>query len=430
MRRSVLVLAGIGFIAHFLTPKPAQALNVQLLRPSTGHVRGYQVFTSETLPKYHLALGLNFNLANHPLELTPAGSTSRLSGVVDQFVTADFLISYGLLDWLTLNLDMPVNLYHNIAPTFIPSRDQGGGDPGDLMINAKIRIFDAEKTGPHLGLAVVPFITVPTGEEEIFFGDSSLTGGAVIVGDAQIKSNRIYLNVGARFREEETIEGLVVNEEFVYGAGFQRPLVKNWGLDIIAELFGSTKFGKFATEDITSPLEGLVVLQKKWLENRRLITHLGGGVGLTNGYGLPNFRALLSVAYAWNLKKEEEARPVAAPLPEVIDVKGKINFEYDRAVIKPESYPLLDDVAVTLKKHTEFKHIRIEGHTDSRGSEAYNQKLSEKRAEALKTYLVGKGIEADRLSTIGYGESQPIADNKTDAGRAENRRSVFRIVRE
>lgn len=403
-----------------LSVSQAWALNVQLLRPSTGHVQGFQLFTSETLPKYKLATGLILNLAHHPLELTVAGTTTRTLGVVDRFATADFLLSYGLTDWWSISLDMPVNIYHDIAPTFIATRDRGGGDAGDLALNMKFQLFDANKTSTGLGLAIVPFVTLPTGRQSIFFGDENLTGGAVLVGDAQWKSNRFYLNVGGRFREREQITNLIVKNELTYGLGFQRPIVKDWDFNIILEVFGSTNFRKFATENISSPVEGLAVLQKKWGENRNLITHAGAGFGITNGYGVPTWRAILGVSYAWDLKP-------AAPREEVITT-NKIHFAFDRAEIKASSYPVIDEIIQTIQKKSAVAHVRVEGHTDSYGSDAYNQKLSERRAQAVRSYLVSHGIAADVVSAEGLGESRPVADNTTKEGRAQNRRVEFHLT--
>ncbi|HSA59015.1 MAG TPA: OmpA family protein [bacterium] len=418
---AVVLLAGL--ITH---PRSAGALNVQLLRPGTGHVQGFHLFTSETLPKHRLAAGLNLNLANHPFEQVPVGTTIRTTGLVDRFVTADLLLSYGALDWLTLNLGMPVNVYHDIAPTPTSGRDRGGGDAGDLILNAKIRIFDAEKTGSHLGLAVVPFVTLPTGRQSIFFGDSSVTGGAVVAGDAQWKSNRFYLNVGARFRETETIANLTVKHEFVFGGGFQRPIVKKWDLNVIAEVFGSTTLSKnFVVQDISTPLEGMVVLQKKWLENRNLITHVGAGAGLTNGYGAPNVRAILGVSYAWDFKKDDRPAPVA--VREEVIATSKIHFAYNRSEILPSSHAVLDDIVRTIKGRPEIRQVRVEGHTDSHGADEYNQRLSEKRAQAVMQYLTNNGIPADRVTAVGMGETKPVADNVTKSGRAQNRRVEFHL---
>ncbi|HSA59017.1 MAG TPA: OmpA family protein [bacterium] len=419
MKKTLCLVVGVLAVSFAALPR-SWALNVQLLRPSTGHVKGYQLFTSETLPKYTLAAGLNVNFAHHPFELTIAGTTSRVLGIVDRFVTADFLVSYGLTNWWTINVDMPLNIYHDIAPTFIATRDRGGGDPGDLGVNMKFRVFDANETSTGLGLAFVPFVTVPTGRQSVWFGDENLTGGAILVGDAQWKANRFYLNVGGRFREREQVTNLIVKNELLYGLGFTRPIVKDWDFNIILEVFGSTNFRKFATENISSPIEGLAILQKKWGENRRLITHVGGGFGITNGYGVPTWRALIGVSYAWDLK------PAPKPVREEVITTNKIHFAFDKAEIKPSSYPVIDEIIRTIQSKNVVA-VRVEGHTDSYGTDAYNQKLSERRANAVMNYLTSHGIPAEKASAVGMGESKPVADNATKAGRAENRRVEFHL---
>jgi OOP family OmpA-OmpF porin len=104
----------------------------------------------------------------------------------------------------------------------------------------------------------------------------------------------------------------------------------------------------------------------------------------------------------------------------VIELEG-VNFDFDKATIRPEGKAILDEAAALLQKH-ERVVVEVAGHTDSTGSEAYNQGLSERRANAVKDYLTGKGVTATRLTARGYGESQPVASNDTKEGRAENRR--------
>ena len=106
-----------------------------------------------------------------------------------------------------------------------------------------------------------------------------------------------------------------------------------------------------------------------------------------------------------------------------------INFEFGKAVIKPESYPILNEAVELLQKSSRVK-VEIQGHTDSVGSDASNQKLSNKRANSVMKYLVQQGIDAWRLTARGYGESVPVASNKNDAGRAQNRRIDFLILGE
>jgi OOP family OmpA-OmpF porin len=125
--------------------------------------------------------------------------------------------------------------------------------------------------------------------------------------------------------------------------------------------------------------------------------------------------------------------PPPAPKTEVtqeqIKLKEKVEFETDSAVLKDKSKGLLDEVVQVMKDHPEIEHVRVAGHTDSEGSRSHNQKLSEERAAAVKQYLVDHGVAADRLASKGYGQDRPIADNKTEEGRAENRRVEIHILR-
>ena len=102
-------------------------------------------------------------------------------------------------------------------------------------------------------------------------------------------------------------------------------------------------------------------------------------------------------------------------------------FDFDKAVLKAEGKAKLDDL-VGKVKGINLEVIIAVGHTDSVGTDAYNQKLSVKRADAVKAYLVSKGIEKNRVYTEGKGEKQPVADNKTSAGRAKNRRVEIEVV--
>ncbi len=111
-----------------------------------------------------------------------------------------------------------------------------------------------------------------------------------------------------------------------------------------------------------------------------------------------------------------------------ITLRG-INFETARAVILPESYPILDEAAKILTENPDIK-IEIGGHTDNRGSDVYNQKLSQERAESVRLYLIEKhAIEGSRLFAKGYGESQPVAPNDTEENMAKNRRVEFTILK-
>jgi len=120
------------------------------------------------------------------------------------------------------------------------------------------------------------------------------------------------------------------------------------------------------------------------------------------------------------------AVPVA-PATEKVSFAADAFFDFDKATLKPEGKAKLDDLADKVKGIT-LEVIIAVGHTDSVGADAYNQKLSEKRAQAVKDYLTGKQIDASRVYVEGKGEKQPVADNKSADGRAKNRRVEIEVV--
>ncbi len=119
------------------------------------------------------------------------------------------------------------------------------------------------------------------------------------------------------------------------------------------------------------------------------------------------------------IKKEDKAK-----LERAIKL---VQFESGKAVLLKQSYAVLDEVVSVMNQYPEYS-LNISGHTDSQGDDKMNQDLSERRAKACYDYLVSKGVAASRVASAGYGESQPVADNKTAAGRAQNRRVVFELL--
>jgi outer membrane protein OmpA-like peptidoglycan-associated protein len=162
-----------------------------------------------------------------------------------------------------------------------------------------------------------------------------------------------------------------------------------------------------------------------------------GGAGLLVGGGAGYLLCKL-------MQDEEPApapapavRPAPAPAPapsvdrcaEVIRLRG-VNFDFDKADIRPDAAVILDEAASLLKDalgDCPNRSVSVEGHTDAVGADAYNQDLSERRANSVMDYLVGKGLPASRLSAKGFGESNPIATNETPEGRALNRRVELRL---
>lgn len=114
--------------------------------------------------------------------------------------------------------------------------------------------------------------------------------------------------------------------------------------------------------------------------------------------------------------------PVPAAAPQTVVLSASALFDYDKSNLRPAGKQELDAVVAKIKGGAKVSEINVTGHTDSRGSAAYNQKLSERRADSVKTYLVGQGIDAAIIHTRGMGKTAPVASNKTAEGRQQNRR--------
>jgi len=115
------------------------------------------------------------------------------------------------------------------------------------------------------------------------------------------------------------------------------------------------------------------------------------------------------------------AKPAPASVRQAIVIQADALFDFDKSVVRPDGKKNIDDAMAKLAG-VDVEMVIATGHTDSVGTDAYNQKLSERRAAAVKEYLVSKGIPASKITTLGKGESQPVATNKTKEGRQKNRR--------
>ncbi|MBY4899292.1 OmpA family protein [Cupriavidus sp. AU9028] len=175
-------------------------------------------------------------------------------------------------------------------------------------------------------------------------------------------------------------------------------------------------------------------------------TAVGTGVGAAVGAGLGNLiggnstgtavgaavgaAAGGTVGYNWNAIRGKLNRDTAGTGTQIteqpdgslkVNIPSQVTFDTDSATIKPSFRSVLDQVAQTLNQHQDVSATVI-GHTDSTGNAPYNMRLSQRRAQSVSTYLGERGVASNRLASEGRGQTQPIADNKTEAGRAQNRR--------
>ena len=189
---------------------------------------------------------------------------------------------------------------------------------------------------------------------------------------------------------------------------------------------GKQRISKAAIGGIGGALGGYPLGDLVGGRNDRTEKILGAGIGAVAGAG---------VGYYMDQQEKKLREQTAGTGIDVIregdnlvlDMPSGITFAVDSSTVQPSFQATLDKVAATLIQY-EKTYVDVMGHTDSTGSDAYNQALSERRASAVAGYLTSRGVQSARLATRGYGESQPKASNLDEAGRAANRRVEIRVV--
>lgn len=437
----ILVLSVLVFFAFisFSRSSFSKPLNVDaiLFDPATDAGRYFNLQDAQTLGQWRFSAGTYFDYAHAPLEVRNTGTGAK-TGIVDSLVMAHVQGALGFTDWFSAGVSIPAIVYENyLDPNALPGapRETHAGI-GDIRLETKFKLLD-NNVYP-IGVAIVPLMTFPSGNSNYFLGNGKTSGGVRLSVEGNINHIVwIAMNWGYQYfpgQRQYYVNNAdaIMDDLLSYGLAVHGRINDMWSL--IAEMYGETiaknAFGSLRQTPIMANA-GARFTPRFHGAVRGLSFTLAAGAGLTKGVGDPNFHIVGGVNYRKPRIVELEepgAGEVEANMEEKIIITQKIHFEFNKAIIRPISYPILDDVVDLLKKNTHIKRVRVEGHTDSVGSDAYNQRLSEKRAMSVVDYLVAHGISRDRLLSAGYGESRPIADNNTAEGRAKNRRTEFTVV--
>lgn len=434
---------------------PAHALNAQRQRlPMNGYGGIYQD-NSQMLGQFNWNVQVGLDYTKKPLNVSLISSGAQVDNIVDYFLTQDTSIAFGVADWLDVAVAFQSNIPSKVEP-FGSTTSTTRADFGDVLISAKFLLMDPVEQKYGIGLALIPFVTLPTGNSGRYLGANTLTGGFKLVGEHYFGRTNVYMTLGADFFERENFLNMVAANEFLFGFGAQHPLSVKHDLLIMGEFDGSTTFRKFMHQQVTSPVEMNGGLRKYWL-NRHLGATVSVGAGLDSGYGAPQIRAMGVLSWFSSGVKDRDDDSIldpgdycptqimdpehpgpkpGCPDPKVIVkivgdrilILRPINFETGSATITTDSTVVVDQIAALLKNSPELKKILVEGHTDNVGGAAYNLNLSSVRAKAIVAALVARGVEANRFESRGWGLSKPLTTNAMEYGRAKNRRVEFHII--
>ncbi len=496
------------------------------------------------VPKHmEFGLGLWLGYANDPLNVYSTdedGDRNRVGALVSDRLGGSIVGNVGIKGRFALGLAVPVVLDQgqDIGDIQMSPSSIGSFGLGDLRLIPKVAVLRQRDAGVHLGFAMG--FTLPTSSEDEYFGESTASLAPEILISRSFESGlRLAANLGYRYRKESQALNLTIGDEVYSHAGVGYRFAAQGGPPVEVDVTYSVAtgasefFGEFnqnyseaklgASYDIPGPL----------------IVFAATGRGTTEGFGAPDWRALIGMRFQREVaeisgndrllavdepeKKPDPVEPVdldsdgdgltddmdgcpaepedldgfedangcpdpdndgdsvldvndncinepgvaamaGCPLPDrdgdsvadaadgcpdepgkvefngcnkrqlvnldagKLDILDKVYFKTNKAVIRNVSFELLDNVATVIINHPEIAQVRVEGHTDDRGSDRYNKKLSQKRAESVVRYLVKKGVKKSRLVAKGFGEEKPLDTNETDEGRTANRRVEFVIV--
>ncbi|MBI2339781.1 MAG: OmpA family protein [Deltaproteobacteria bacterium] len=417
-----------------LSAPPAHAayvsrFEVNTFEPAVDSGQYYTQYSSQNLKAWQGTLGFYFDYANRPLQFVGIDDPDERQSVIDQWIIANFYGALGFTDWFEAGINVPVALYNWFFTDIAGAPEDHGMGMGDVTLMTKFRVVNTENS--RVGFAVMPYVMFPTGDGVRYLSNGSVAAGLRLITDFILHERfNMTLNVGYFARDDVTLHAVRMDDSFTYGLAGNVDFGKGW--HGIAEIFGTTVIRDFFSESSSSPLEaggGIRYL----FGGTGFALDVGANAGIIDGVGAPRVRGYLGLKWTSPVTEECPECPPPAPPPDPrirdgkIVIWGKIYFDTDKAVLKPLSFPVLDDVVDVMQKNAGVRMVEIQGHCDWRASDAYNMDLSQRRADAVKNYLTGKGIEASRLTAKGYGESKPIADNKTVEGMAQNRRVEFVI---
>ena len=478
----LLVLVALWAASSLVSGVPAAhaqtGIEVNVFRPATGRLNLLSLETSRVPDAGEFSVGLLYMYQRDPLVLRASGVV--VERIVSDQQTASLYASLGLTSFLEAGMDLPIHMRMDgtggstvlANPPRLASRSFG-----DLRINFKWKLYGERESG--VGVAISTPFTLSTGHEDRFRGEAGATFAPHLIVDYRWEMAWLSATLGYRFRQQTQFADLLVDDEVFYGVGLGVTLWRQGTRErvgLLAELFGHTDASNPFAVHNQNPME-LTAAVRYTLPAADLAIVAGGGVGLQAGYGVPKARAFLGVQWSPSAPPRVEPKPCPpppappppppcpqakpcptcascpacarcpeakacplaeaptcpaektcpaceapppAPKPMVVELRN-MYFHHDRAEPRKRSLPALDKLLGLLKEFPMLT-IRVEGHTDNTGGAAYNKSLSQRRADAVRAYLIKRGIDQGRLQAAGRGAEVPVATNATGAGRKRNRR--------
>lgn len=410
--------------------------DAQNFNPITSGLDFVTVQSSETLKPGYINLGLFVNHAVNTLPYFDIGSAGSRRSFNDSLTGLDLNMGLGIMENWDLGVSLPQILRQTVDDQTGPRGEFAATGNTEIRANSKYRLWGDDAGGG----AVVASLNINRTQDFPYTGsDPGPTFNAEFAWDTTINRIAWGVNLGHRWRTPgKPIAGSPIRPfqnqmTFSTAASY---LLNRIDTKIIAEIFGSVPTQKVdATTDRGQTSLELLVGVKHDLTGS-LAMHAGAGTELLQGAGSPDWRVYAGLNYAFapfvssSARGQPELKKMAPQKAEERFIARNVNFEFGTSNLDQDYSAVFAELVQYLQQPPVYKSLIIEGHTDSVGSEEYNTRLSQTRAQTIKDILISKfKLDASKIQAVGFGESIPIADNGNFQGRRENRRVEFKISR-
>lgn len=423
--------------------------DTQNFNPTTSGLDFVTVQSSETLEPGFVNFGLFLNQAVNTLPYFDDSSSQSRTKYSDSVLGADLNVGIGLLPGWDIGFSFPQMLHQTIEDEDGNRGQFAQNGATEVRANTKVRLWGER----DYGIAVVGSAGTNRIKNNPFVGrNAGPTYNLELAADTTIRNVALGLNLGRRWRKpgEKMEPEIVPLKDQWIGSAAASYLFTSLDTKLILEVFGSRPVDRETenSDRLASSAEALLGLKHDFTTH--LAGHFGAGTEMIHGRGSPDWRVYAGVNWAIGptFSKPKEAvvvkqsgptpadfgkkDPFAGPLkPMERIVIHDILFEFDSdSLVLVGADDTLRRLVAYLNQKPSFTRLIIEGHTDSIGSDAYNQALSRRRAQTIRRWLIAKyRLDPRKVEAIGKGERAPIADNGNFQGRQLNRRVEFTIFR-
>ncbi|MBF0440948.1 MAG: OmpA family protein, partial [Oligoflexales bacterium] len=397
--------------------------------------------STKTLGTGTFSLGL---FTNHAVNTLPyfddpdfGKSNDKSKSYNDGITGMNLNLGYGITPNWDLGINIPGVVYQDVKSQEYHGQFKKKGIT-DIQVSTKLNLWNNEKTG----LAIILSADLNQVKNNPFTGKGSKPFiNAEMAMDTKISNFMLAGNLGYRFRSQgdpvSTDDGETpVNpiKSQIIGSTALQYSIPDSKTDLVMEIYGSQPqkgISEISPRSATV-LEGIGGI--KYHFDNNLIGHLGAGTELVHSVNSPDFRAYAGIYWLGNGKKKEspkesaELPPPIPPKPDKTIVINDVLFAFDSAKISHEAAQKNLKHLGEVLKNNKLERLIVEGHACVIGTPKYNLELSRHRAEAIKNWLVKEfSIPPSKITAVGYGDTRPVAPNKTVEGRRLNRRTEFKI---